>query len=263
VCRSNSPASAYLQSLDLDPAKANVKDGVDYDPSGSQPPDTPSASGSLNDTTKKSKPGPGKRGRGRAAADTPTERGDGSPARIKSSKGGASSASPTEAQANGTGNESGNGNGAEGSGPETNGAPANGATKKSKLGGSADSANGVVKTTTAAAAGGGSGTSSRDGTKELSWSEMRRRIQAMLDGLAAAEAGWEREEAFDDQLRLVGASDTMMEQRVREREYVKARAREQRTVCEGWMERFGGERDRPGRGGGGGAGAANHSSSTA
>jgi len=257
--RRSRDSTVHSQSTDLDPAKANGKDGEIYDPNGSQPPDTPSVSGSLNDTTKKGKIGAGKRGRGRVAADTPTERGDGSPARVKSSKGGASSASPNETQVNGTGNDSGNGNGngAEGSGPETNGTATNGTGKKSKLGagGGTDSANGVVKT-----GGSGSGSSSRDGTKELSWSEMRRRIQAMLDGIATAEAGWEREEAFDDQLRLVGAPEAMMEQRVREREFVKARAREQRVVCEGWMERFGSERDRPGRGGGG-ASAANHSSS--
>lgn len=124
---------------------------------GSLPPDTPSASGSLNDTTKKvGKGGPGKRGRGRVAADTPTRHTgeNGSPTH---KPGKTSDSSPKDSQVNGN----------DVSGTE-NAAGHNGHGKKGRWA-DKDKYN------------------SREGSRDPTMAELKRRAAAMLDYITQAE----------------------------------------------------------------------------
>lgn len=211
-----------LRFSHLDAAKTNGKDAADNDGTGSLPPDTPSASGSLVEPGKK-KPGP-KRGRGRVVADTPTERGEGSPARGKNGK---ASASPKDVALNGGGGDA--------SGTETAAAAApNGAGRRGKAGSDREKA---------------------QGSKEMSWAEMRRRTQLYLDNYAVGEAEIKREEAVDESFRTAGLGEAwILRNRVEPRERVRMVLEEGRAKAEAWMTQFGGERDRPARGGGGGGG---------
>ena len=155
--------SKNAESDALDGRKASTGNSPqENEPPGSQPPDTPSASGSLNDTTKKGgKMGPGKRGRGRVAADTPTGHmgENGSPTR-KSGK--TSDASPKDSHVNGN----------DVSGTET-AAGHNGPGKKGR-GADKDKHN------------------SREGSRDPTMAELKRRAAAMLDYIAQAEVDMAR-----------------------------------------------------------------------
>jgi len=173
-------------------------------PPGSLPPDTPSASGSLNDTTKKGgKGGPGKRGRGRVAADTPTGHTgeNGSPTH---KQGKTSDSSPKDSQVNGN----------DVSGTE-NAAGHNGHGKKGR-GADKDKYN------------------SREGSRDPTMAELKRRAAAMLEYISQAEvdmARWDNNGmrmAVAAAARDTGTSDGL-----------KKKASELSTQLGKWQNEFG------------------------
>lgn len=171
---------------------------------GSLPPDTPSASGSLNDTTKKGgKGGPGKRGRGRVAAETPTAHTgeNGSPTHKPGKN---SDSSPKDLQVNGNDVSS-----------TENAVVHNGHGKKGR-GADKDKHN------------------SREGSRDPTMAELKRRAAAMLEYISQAEIDMARWDNNGMRMALgATAGDTSTSDGLRKK------ASELSTQLAKWQNEFG------------------------